>query len=227
VYNLEVEESNSFVVRGATLHNCLPKDTRALAAVLRSRGVSSDLVDSTLRVNASQVGEVLRLAERHCGALDGKKVSVLGLAFKAGTDDIRESVAISLVRALVKAGAEVSVYDPAAMRNAKQLFGSQVSYARSPKECVRDSHCAFVATGWSSFKNQSPQELRSLMKSPVVIDGRRLLSKDRFLKAGIEIETIGTGPRKDSSLVGGKTKPSRQWHYIVEDGVTRSISDTP
>jgi len=227
VHNLEVEESNSYVVRGATLHNCLPKDARALSAVLKSRGVSSDLVDSALRINASQVSEVLRLAERHCGALDGKKVGVLGLSFKAGTDDIRESVAISLVRALVRAGAEVSVYDPAAMLNARQLFGSQVSYARSPKECLRGSHCAIIATGWSSFKNLSPKELKSLMKSPVVIDGRRLLSQDRFLKAGIEIETIGTGPRKDSSLAEEKNRPSKEWHYIVEDGVTRSIGDTP
>ena len=215
VHNLEVEGVNSYVVEGATLHNCLPKDVRALSAALKKAGTVDEVVAAAMRVNEGQVDEVVRMAERMGGSLDNKRVSVLGLAFKAGTDDIRESVAIALVRTLIKAGAEVSVYDPAALKNAKLLLGSQVTFAKSAKDCIQDSECAFIATGWEEFKGLRPKDFASLMRKPVVVDGRRIYDQKKFRKGGVMIETIGTGPAVGTPE---KHRPVREWHYSVRDG---------
>jgi len=179
--------------------SCLPKDCRALASSLISAGIHEEVITPALRVNEAQVGEAIRLAEKLCGSLEGKRVSILGLAFKGGTDDIRESVSMSLAKALVRIGAEPTVYDPAAMDNARSLLGKQVVYAKSAREALRGSECAFIATGWDAFKRLRPSDFGSLMSSPVVVDGRRIYDQDEFVKGGIKIATIGTGPR-----VGGE-----------------------
>ena len=216
VHNLEVEGSNSYVVDGATLHNCLPKDSRALLAKLKSSGVNEEMVASALRVNEGQVAEAIRLAERLCGSMDGKHVSVLGLAFKAGTDDIRESVAVALVRVLIRTGAEVRVYDPVAMKQVKALLGSQVAYARSAKDCLKGSECAFIATGWDEFKKLRPKDFKELMSSPAVMDGRRIFDNAKYMKAGVKIATMGTGPLQGERPGDDGFPPgSRKWHYTL------------
>jgi UDPglucose 6-dehydrogenase len=190
--------------------SCLGKDSRALAATLRHQGAGDDLVVAALRVNDGQVGEAIRLAEKLCGSLDGKKVAVLGLAFKANTDDIRESTAISLTKTLVRMGAEIMVYDPVAMGNTKKVFGSQVTYAKSARDCIRGAVCAFIATGWDQFRRISPRDFRALMGSPNVVDGRRIYDQSRFLKAGVNIATIGTGPLHDGRTSPPGGRPTRE-----------------
>ena len=194
VHNLEVEGTNSYVVEGATLHNCLPKDLRALGSTLKKSGLDDGVVSTTLRINDGQVDEAIKMAESLAGPLEGKRVAVLGLAFKADTDDVRESVAVSLALALARKGAKVTAYDPVAMENAKKLIGSQVTYAGTAKECIRGSECAFVATGWDQFKRLRPADFKALMASPIVVDGRRIYRQEGFRKAGVNIATIGTGP---------------------------------
>ena len=174
--------------------SCLGKDSRALASTLRKSGIDSGIVSSSLGVNDGQVLEAIRLAEKMCGSLETKKVAILGLAFKAGTDDIRESSAIALTKALVRMGAEIAVYDPAAMENTKKLMGSQVSYAKSARGCLKGVDCAFIATGWDQFRRIPAKDFRSLMGSPNLVDGRRIYDQRRFVKAGVRIATIGTGP---------------------------------
>ena len=178
--------------------SCLPKDTRALAAALGSAGVSNESVATAMRVNEGQVDEAIRLAETLCGPLNGKKVSVLGLAFKPDTDDVRESVSISLAIALLKKDASVAVYDPAAMDNARMLLGNRVTYAKTELDCLAGSECTFIATGWERFKKIKPKDFTTRMASPVVIDGRRLYDQDSLLKGGVSVATIGTGPRSDN-----------------------------
>lgn len=174
--------------------SCLPKDCRALAAISTSAGVNGEIVSTSLRINDGQVDEAIRLAEKLGGPLKGKKVAILGLAFKANTDDVRESVSIPLAKALARMGAAVSVYDPAAMENAKRVLGSQVAYAESARECLRGSECAFLATGWDAFKKLPPRDFKALMASAVLVDGRRVYRQEPFLRAGVSIATIGTGP---------------------------------
>jgi hypothetical protein len=225
VHNLEVEGSNSYVVRGATLHNCLPKDSRALAYALRASGVENGVVANALQVNSGQVSEAIRLAEALCGSLEGKRVTLLGLAFKPGTDDIRESVPMALAKALVKRGAEITVFDPAAMRNAKDVLGGQVAFARTPKDALRGSECAFIATAWDEFRRLRPSDFKSLMGSPAVVDGRRLYDQRAFEKAGVRIATIGTGPRGKGNRPSSELKQQREWHYTVVDGKIRPLDD--
>jgi UDPglucose 6-dehydrogenase len=174
--------------------SCLPKDARALASFSRSVGVSDEILRIALRVNDAQVGEAIRLAEGLGGELGSKRVSILGLAFKAGTDDIRESVSISLAQTLVKRGARVSVYDPVAIQNAKRILEGSVEYATSAKECLKGSDCAIIATAWDEFKKLRPADFRTLMAFPLVIDGRRIYDQNRFLSAGLSFATVGTGP---------------------------------
>jgi UDPglucose 6-dehydrogenase len=210
--------------------SCLPKDTRALAAALRSTGVGDELMASALNVNEGQVEEAIRVAERLCGSMDGRRVAVLGLAFKAGTDDIRESSAIALIRALIRMGAEISAYDPSAMANARELFGSQVTFSKTARDCIRNSECAFVATGWPDFLKLRPKDFKALMSSPVVVDGRRLFNQTPFEKAGVTIVTIGTyAPLGEAAgqLAEERRKESRSekkqvWHYTFKGVVAQA-----
>lgn len=206
--------------------SCLPKDSRALASALRNAGVSDEVLSAAMRINEGQMSESIRLAEKMVGALEGKRVSILGLAFKPGTDDVRESVPIQLARTLVKIGADVTVYDPVAMENTRKVLGAQLTYADSAKSCIRGSECVFIATGWDEFKSLRPKDIRTLMASPVVVDGRRVFDQQRFRKAGVRISVIGTGPPvQDLPRKFGPDKEHvKEWHYVVRDG---KVANTP
>ena len=203
--------------------SCLPKDCRALASELKSAGVRDEVITPALRVNEGQVDEAIRLAERLSGSLDGKRVSILGLAFKAETDDIRESVPLALTKALIRKGAELTVYDPAAMENARRQLGKQVAYAKTAKDALKGSECAFIATGWEAFKKLVPRDFKSLMASPVVVDGRRIYDHKRFARGGVRIATMGTGPQEGAEDGRGRSSPRlREWHYYLRDGEIHS-----
>ena len=198
--------------------SCLPKDSRALAYNLTASGVQNELVSDALRVNGGQVYEAIRLARKLCGSLDRKRVTLLGLAFKPGTDDVRESVSMILAKILIKEGAEVTVYDPAAMQNAKEILGNQVAFAKTARAALRGSECAFIATAWDEFGSLRPSDFKSLMASPMVVDGRRLYDQERYLNAGVHISTIGTGPRTGTKTPRDRSEELREWHYLVKDG---------
>ena len=144
-----------------------------------------------------------------------KRVSILGLAFKAGTNDIRESVSITLARTLIRRGAEIAVFDPAAMEDAKHLLGRQVSYSRTARECLKGSECAFIATGWDDFRTLRPRDFKDLMATPVVVDGRRLFDPRRFSRAGVRMATIGTGLPAEDRGESKSTKYQMEWHYTI------------
>ena len=194
VHNLEIEESNSYVVGGATLHNCLPKDARALASLARTQKVDDAVISAALRFNDQQTSLAIRMAEELGGSIAGMKVSVLGLAFKEGTDDIRESTAIKLARALVESQAEVFVHDPEAMENARRVLDDTVHFSDTVEECLKDSHCCFIATGWLAYAKLRPRDFKALMARPIVVDGRRIFKQSPFRREGVLIATIGTGP---------------------------------
>jgi UDPglucose 6-dehydrogenase len=145
-------------------------------------------------VNERQASKAIEIAEGLVGSVAGKRVSALGLAFKANTDDARESVSILLARSLLSRKAVVTVYDLRAMSNARSALGDRVRYAKSARDCLSGSQCCFVATGWDEFKRLHPSEFKSLMASPVVVDGRRIYDQRPFPKEGVLIGTIGTGP---------------------------------
>jgi nucleotide sugar dehydrogenase len=173
--------------------SCFPKDLRALVAYLKESGLGPELFEATLSVNAMQPKVAVKMARELVGLLSKKKVAVLGLAFKAHTDDVRESVAIALVERLLAEGARVTVYDPKAMENAKRELRDRVSYAESARDCLKDAECCIVATGWPEFAKIGAQEFKQLMRNPAVLDGRRAIDAVALRAGGVNCVALGTG----------------------------------
>ena len=161
--------------------SCLPKDVAALNAEGRRRGLPMALLDAVLRVNAAQPFEVIRRLERHFPDLSGKRISVLGLAFRPDTDDLRESPAIPIVRELASRGARLRGYDPAASANARTVFGDQLELCESLEQALLDCDAAVLVTRWSEFE-AVPELIARLNPGLILVDGRRMLPKDRIAR---------------------------------------------
>jgi len=144
--------------------SCFKKDVTALIRRAKSFGVETRLLNATEEVNDEQPSVVYRLVERALGDLRGRRVTVLGLAFKEGTDDVRESRALKIVDLLVKAGCRVTVYDPKAMDNAKSVLSGRVSYAGSVEDSLNECDVCVVATEWPEFRKPDPKMLPSGVK---------------------------------------------------------------
>lgn len=154
--------------------SCFPKDVRALSRSMKDAGLDPSILQSILAVNDAQPLHVLELAEKAAGSLRGKKIAVLGLAFKAGTDDIRESRSIFLIQQLLERGGAVKAYDPVAMPAAKAVLDPQVEYSSSMRECIKGADVAIVMTAWRQFKALKASDYIKLMRSPVLVDARRI-----------------------------------------------------
>jgi UDPglucose 6-dehydrogenase len=123
--------------------------------------------------------------------LKGKRLGVLGLAFKGGTDDIRESPAVLTVETLLKEGCIVSAYDPAAMDRARDVFGRQIEYASDPYQASKDADALLILTEWQEFAVLDLARLHSQMKYPIVVDGRNLYDPKLMVKHGFTYYSIG------------------------------------
>jgi UDPglucose 6-dehydrogenase/GDP-mannose 6-dehydrogenase len=153
--------------------SCLPKDVAALASLAHSLGVVTPMLDAVLDVNASQPAEMMRLLSRHFPTLGGVRVLVLGLAFKPDTDDVRESPAFPIIRALRRESATISAYDPVALYAARaELAG--VAIPATLDAAVRDVDAIMLVTRWNEFR-RIPALLAELPRPPLVVDGRRML----------------------------------------------------
>ena len=150
--------------------SCLPKDIKALIATAKGLGYQPALLESVIRINDEQPLRLVDLAQKKVGALSQKKAAILGLAFKPGTDDIREAPSLKIVKELLRRKAIVKVYDPAAMERVEAIFGSAIEYADSAREAVSDADMVFILTEWDEFKNPA------LYRGKKVFDGRRTLS---------------------------------------------------
>ena len=157
--------------------SCLPKDTKALIAHGRRAGRPMPLLEAVLRVNEQQPQQMLARLRKHFPALDGIRVAVLGLAFRPGTDDVRESPAIPIIAELLAAGALVKAHDPVAGHQAKRLFpDGGVAVCDDLEETLRDIEAVLIVTGWDEFR-RVPRVLAAMSACPVVIDGRRMIDK--------------------------------------------------
>jgi UDPglucose 6-dehydrogenase len=172
--------------------SCFRKDIEALLDFALKRGVDMPLLEATLKVNNAQPYRVVDMARELVGELRGRRVAVLGLAFKPNTDDMRDAVSIKVVKRLLEEGARVVVYDPRAVENAKKVFGSSVEYASSVEECLRGSECAIVVTEWEEFRRLRPEDFLRLMKEPVVVDGRRIYDAELF-SSRLRFAAVGLG----------------------------------
>lgn len=162
--------------------SCLPKDVSALVAHGNARGLDMGLLREVMTINRQRPGRVIEALERGLGTLRGKRVAVLGLAFKPDTDDVRESPAFPIIRGLVDAGAAVIAYDPLAIEPSRRaLAGVPVQYAGSMKEAVAGADAVVVVTRWKEFA-ALPDVIAEMEQPPLVFDGRRMLDRAAFAR---------------------------------------------
>ena len=171
--------------------SCFPKDVKALIRSGKEIGLEFDLLAATEAVNDRQKLVLLRKTKEALGGLSGKTVGVWGLAFKAETDDMRESPSIPLIEGLLAGGAKVQAHDPKAMHTARELFGDNITYAPDPYHAVEGADALVIVTEWLVYRNPDFDRLKSLLRRPVVIDGRNLFDPHRMRAMGIEHHGIG------------------------------------
>jgi len=181
--------------------SCFPKDLKALLAYAKRLNVRLPLVEATLQINEDQPLRAVQLAEELLGDLKGKRIAILGLAFKPNTNDMRNAVSIKLINELLEKNAIVVAYDPAAIENAKRIFGNKIKYANSARECLREAEAAIIVTEWDEFKQLTPDDFIKYMKNPIVIDGRRIYDPGQFSRK-LTYKAIGLGPHRLSPTRG-------------------------
>jgi len=172
--------------------SCFPKDVKALIAFSKSLGYDSMLIKAVEDVNNTQPQQAIELAKKHLGNLRNKRIALLGLAFKPNTDDMREARSIPIINQLLNEGADVTAYDPVAVSNAKSIFGDKIKYASSAIECLKNTDCCIIVTEWQEFKKLKPEDFKQNMKTPSLIDGRRIYNPEEFSKK-LKFAAIGLG----------------------------------
>jgi len=185
--------------------SCLPKDVTALRAFARTLGVATPMLDATVDVNNSRPGQIVDLVERAVGGLNGRTIAVLGVAFKAGTDDLRESAALKVIEQLRARGAgEVRAYDPAVSPNrAGQV---EAILTRTPMEAVVNADAVVIATAWPEFRELDWGALAQAMRAAIVVDGRNALSGVSLPPV---VRYIKVGTAANTPLAALPTSPSR------------------
>ena len=173
--------------------SCFPKDIAAFRWVAEQLGQQFDLLAEVEKINEQQKTLFFRKIRSALWTLRGKNLAVLGLAFKGGTDDIRESPAIDIVQMLLKEGCYVTLFDPAAMERAKAVLtpGPQVKYAADIYEAVQDANAALVLTDWQEFAAIDLDRLRKALRHPIVIDGRNLFDPELMAEKGFTYFSVG------------------------------------
>ncbi len=172
--------------------SCFPKDVKALIRSAREQGIQFDLLESVEAVNERQKRVLLQKILNALGQnLVGKAVAVWGLAFKAETDDMRESPSVPLVEGLLAAGARVQVHDPKAMESAAAVFGDRVVYAADPYSAAHGAAALVIVTEWLLYRNPDFERLKKLLVRPLIVDGRNLYDPGRLAAQGFEYHGIG------------------------------------
>ena len=171
--------------------SCFPKDVMAFRAVARECGYDFRLLDEVMRINEDQRERFLRKVRSALWTLRGKHLGVLGLAFKGGTDDIRESPALFLVQALLQEGCKITAYDPAAMKRVEEVISSGVTFASSAYEVARGADALLILTEWEEFANLDLPRLQQELKYPIVIDGRNLYDPEVMAAHGFTYYSVG------------------------------------
>ncbi len=171
--------------------SCFPKDVKALCVTGRAVGSPMGVLERVDEVNDRQKRVPVEKLRRALGSLSGATVAVWGLAFKAQTDDVRESAALVVVEELLAGGAKVVVHDPKAMDEAKRRFGARVTYAEHRYEALRGADALVVLTEWQEYRVFDADQAKRLMKRPVVVDTRNLYEPARMRERGFTYDSIG------------------------------------
>lgn len=171
--------------------SCFPKDVQTLIKLAEQVHVNMSIATTAHKANRRQALVAIELTQKLIGDISGKKIAMLGLAFKPDSDDMREAVSLRLIRELMNKGAKVTAYDPAAVPNARRIFGDRIDYSKSVKECLNRADCCIVVTEWPEFSKLRPAHFKKLMRTPAVVDGRRVLDPQLFVKSGVRFAAVG------------------------------------
>ena len=171
--------------------SCFPKDLMAFRSVARECGYDFRLLDEVIRINEEQRQRFIRKVRSALWTLRGKKLGVLGLAFKGGTDDIRESPAILLIKSLLAEGCDICAYDPAAQERGKEALSSSIQHAESSYEAAEGADALLILTEWEEFASLDLERLRAALKYPIVIDGRNLYDPHLMAMNGFTYYSVG------------------------------------
>jgi UDPglucose 6-dehydrogenase len=173
--------------------SCFPKDLTAFRAVALDSGYDFRLLEEVMRINEEQRRAFLRKVRSALWTLKGKRLAVLGLAFKGGTDDVRESPAIALIHMLLHEKCEVVAYDPAAMEKAQQEFGegTRISFAKSAYDAAKGADALLVLTDWEEFSELDFKRMKKALRHPIVIDGRNLYTRKEMARHGFTYFSVG------------------------------------
>lgn len=177
--------------------SCFPKDTKALKFLAKEHGYQLKTVEACVEVNTAQKIRLFEKAKERMISFNGLKVAVLGLTFKAGTDDLREAPSIDNIKLLLQAGADIYAYDPKGVERAKQLFPEgklekgSITYVDSVEGALDKANICFAFTEWPQIKQITPAEFKEKMHTPLVYDGRNLYEPEQMKAAGVEYYSIG------------------------------------
>jgi UDPglucose 6-dehydrogenase len=171
--------------------SCFPKDVQAMIRFAADGGYDFKILQSVERVNKTQKTRLFEKMKKRLGSLKGKTIAVWGLSFKPKTDDMREAPSIPLIHALLAAGAKVHAYDPEATQVAKGIFGRKISYAASNYDAIKGADALAIVTEWNEFRRPDFARMRSLMRTPMIFDGRNLFSPEQMKQSGFEYHSIG------------------------------------
>jgi len=169
--------------------SCLPKDMKALIDFANKIGINPTLLNAVEKTNQKQIQNIVSIMENTLGTLASKRITVLGTAFKPNTDDVRDSIAIELIKKLLKKKAKITVHDPKAIRNTRNVFGGKICYDESITRALNNSHCAIIMTQWKQFGELNNKSIKC-MKRKLIIDCRRILANK---KLDAEYYALGIG----------------------------------
>ena len=169
--------------------SCLPKDMKALINFANISGINPILLNAVEEVNTKQLKQIIALTKQKLGNLSSKKITILGTAFKPDTDDIRDSIAIELIKKLLKMKPKIIIHDPKAMKNTKRIFEDKISYAKTIEDALSKSQCVIIMTQWKQYKKLNNNEFKYMTRK-FVIDCRRMLVGKQL---DIDYYAIGLG----------------------------------
>ncbi|HEX4603867.1 MAG TPA: UDP-glucose/GDP-mannose dehydrogenase family protein [Candidatus Angelobacter sp.] len=171
--------------------SCFPKDVAAFRAVTHEFGYEFPLLDEIKRINEEQRIRFIRKVKGALRTLKGKRLAVLGLAFKDGTDDVRESPAIKVIEQLLQEKCQIIAFDPAAMDRARQMLGNRIRYAPDAYTAADGADALLILTEWKEFAHLDLARIKRHLKSPIVLDGRNVFSQTEMAEAGLNYHSIG------------------------------------
>jgi UDPglucose 6-dehydrogenase len=172
--------------------SCLPKDMRALINFAKISGIKPTLLNAVEEINAKQLEEIISITKQRLGDLTSKRITILGTAFKPNTDDIRDSIAIKLIKKFLKRKAKIIIHDPKAIKNTRNVFGEKINYGKSIKDALSKSHCVIIMTQWKQYEKLNNKEF-NFMSKKLVIDCRRMLIGKEL---DVDYFAIGLGKEK-------------------------------